>query len=233
MIHDLNSSVATAFDTSGRELACRAENELLNLIAAGRLLAGAALIEADLTARLRLSRGVVREVLTRLETARIAVNSAERGWVVRRLSRAEAADFLTERGRAEVHAAQRLAQRQRERPVLSRASIVDERRRWKLLARRCSPDEFRAANRAFHQLIIDSAGINHEPGRQESAALMLFYGQFRAALANKYLAQSCAQHLQILEAIELGDEQAAYDSALAHLQCAAQLIASLPDDQFA
>lgn len=60
----------------------------------GRFVPGQRLVEADLTQSYRVSRGTVREALTRLAAERIVTLSPHRGAQIRRLTREETRDIL-------------------------------------------------------------------------------------------------------------------------------------------
>jgi DNA-binding GntR family transcriptional regulator len=76
---------------SPRDLIVR---DLIKGLYEGRYLPGQRLVEADLTAHYRVSRGPVREALNWLAAHGIVSLTLQRGAQVRRLSREEAVDIL-------------------------------------------------------------------------------------------------------------------------------------------
>lgn len=89
-----NRSVARAPAPEGRSPRDRIARDIIKGLYEGRYAPGQRLIEAELTAHYRVSRGPVREALNALAAHGIVSLTLQRGAQVRRLSREEAVDIL-------------------------------------------------------------------------------------------------------------------------------------------
>jgi DNA-binding GntR family transcriptional regulator len=145
----------------------------------GRYVPGQRLIEADLTADLGVSRGPLREALSRLASQGLLDISPHRGAVVRRLTRTDVTELFAMRELLEGEAA-RLAARN--------VNVDDARSTFRLLAR--SMRSYRTAkdwksyvdtNTALHDAIVAASGNSLLQQMVEQLSTQAFRVQFRSS----------------------------------------------------
>ncbi|WP_299141608.1 GntR family transcriptional regulator [uncultured Tateyamaria sp.] len=184
---------------------------LLTAIRSGEFKPGDRLRETDVATRLDLSRTPVREALRRLEADGIVEHRPRLGAVIRRLSHGELVELYEMRIVLERTAAQMAAKH-------AAAAEIDALRDLNTQIAASAPARAAALNQDFHRgiylgtrnrFLLDSA-------RALNNALMLM-GPTTLDDADR-IAVVTAQHADILDAIEAGDERAAGDAAEAHLQ---------------
>ncbi|CAM2139831.1 GntR family transcriptional regulator, transcriptional repressor for pyruvate dehydrogenase complex [Pararobbsia alpina] len=133
----------------------RVRDALLDAIQSGELTPGAKLVEVEWANRLGVSRAPVREAFRALEQAGLLEMYRNRGVFVRTVSEHEADELRAVRALLESHACRLLAERldagnaaelHRLVDAMSDALTLDDRERYAQL------------NRAFHDLIVASAG---------------------------------------------------------------------------
>lgn len=203
---------------------------LAEAIRVGRLVPGQRLVEADLTRDLGISRGLLREALRVMAAEGLVDLVPNRGALVRRMSRCEALELFEIRTELEAYAARRAAGRVADPCVRATfetavAEIWDERPRqaW---------DDYIAENRRFHGAVLATAGNGQLLGLTTRLQLSLILSQVRFALAPEVLCLSLREHRQIATAILDRDAAAADRAAREHLERAADLLRTMPDDLF-
>jgi DNA-binding GntR family transcriptional regulator len=196
----------------------------------GRYVPGQRLIEADLTADLGVSRGPLREALSRLASQGLLDISPHRGAVVRRLTRTDVTELFAMRELLEGEAA-RLAARN--------VNVNDARSTFRLLAR--SMRSYRTAkdwksyvdtNTALHDAIVAASGNSLLQQMVEQLSTQAFRMQFRSSVDGRPLLESVRDHEAILEAILAGDEEAARQRMQEHVRRSGEEALAQPDAMF-
>lgn len=200
---------------------------LRTAILSGRMRPGARLIEEDLAASLRVSRGPVRQAIFRLQQEGLVVHEPHRGATVCGVSEADIEDIYGLR-----LALERLAFEQ----ACRNAGPADLEVLEALLAR------FRAVPRAemsrrlvaeldidFHDAVFRAAGGRRLYRAWETlrSQLVLFL-MLREGLPDDYLDSWHRDHVELLAIIRAGDAAAARAAIETHIgQAKARLLASL------
>lgn len=207
-----------------------ATESIRNGILEGQYAPGQRLIEAELTRRLGVSRGPLREALRRLAADGLIDIEAYRGATVTRLSRAGLADVFRVREVLEGLAARLAAERIGEGTNRTRA----ERVREELLrpAELADLNTYLEDNDRFHQFVIELSG-NGVLGRQVSQLqLPPMRAAFFRLINGEMHALSVAQHLNILDAILAGEARFAEREMADHVRHTAEISQMLPDQWF-
>lgn len=187
-------------------------DEIERHIVEGALAPGDKLNEADWAARLRVSRGPVREAFRALEQAGLVRTEKNRGVFVRVVSLAEADEIYTVRAVLEEAACRMLAARI-DAAQLSKLRAHVDAMRDALDAH--DHDAYTRANVAFHDSIVASAGNNKLYGtyRRLVGELSLFRRAALVAHADA-MERSLDEHRAILTALASRDADRA--AALMH-----------------
>jgi DNA-binding GntR family transcriptional regulator len=214
-------------DGSAQTVVDYATGSIRHGILEGQYAPGQRLIEAELTQRLGVSRGPLREALRRLAADGLIDIEPYRGATVTRLSRVELADVFRVREVLEGLAARLAADRIGEGDNRRRA----ERVRAELL-RPADLNTFLEDNDRFHQFVIELSG-NGVVGRQVSQLqLPPMRAAFFRLINGEIHAQSVAQHRDILDAILAGDAARAEREMTDHVRRTAEISHKLPDQWF-
>jgi DNA-binding GntR family transcriptional regulator len=188
--------------------------DLRAAIVKGELLPGERLLEEELSARLGLGRAAVRMALVRLEHDGLVERERHRGARVRRVSEAEAVEILEARAALEGLAARHAALNADDAAVAGlRETIADMRR----LREAGDLLGLSNANARLHAGILEASG--HETARRLSRALssQIVRFQYRTVLLPGRSEHSYAEHAGIVEAIAVGDPDAAEEAMRRHL----------------
>jgi DNA-binding GntR family transcriptional regulator len=205
----------------------RVAERLRDEIRAGRLAPGQRLIEGELTDRLRVSRGPVREALARLQSEGLVAIEPNRGASVRRMSRAEIADLFWVRASLSADAASLAAKRIADGENF--ALMSNELDRQSAL-RGSGLDAYTAANVRFHELIgrLSGNAVLAELLRNLETHAGVFLHLARASNNERLL----EQHLAIAEAILAGAPRVAAREARTHIETVLAAIGEMPDEWF-
>ncbi|HVF62668.1 MAG TPA: phosphonate utilization associated transcriptional regulator [Casimicrobiaceae bacterium] len=180
--------------------------ELTRQILAGTLAAGAKLNELDIAARLRVSRGPVREAFRALEESGLVRFEKNRGVFVRQIGFREADEIFELRALLDEYAGRRAARNASVSDIAGLRALID---RMAAAATRGDSDGYFDLNLAFHDRIVDLAG---------NAKLAQLYRRLvnelnlhrRASLAHvANLTVSVAEHRAIVDEIAAGKSAAA------------------------
>jgi DNA-binding GntR family transcriptional regulator len=185
---------------------------ILESIERGDYHPGDRLVESELAERLGVSRTPVREALQRLETQGMLARDG-RSLIVATLDHNQLAELYTVRAELEGLAA-RLAARHAtgEEIRVLRGMVEDDR---KLIGG--DPRDLSRANRRFHRLVhlashnrflVQQLDLVHRAMALMSTTTLAAQGRDEKALM---------EHLRIVEAIEAGDGQAAYEALKTHI----------------
>ena len=205
--------------------------EILRALYEGRLVPGQKLLESDITRRLGVGRGSVREALRRLETEGLVTSSLHRGASIRRLTRDEASDLLevneTLLGLCARFAAERIPSPDRAAPLRAAVTALGEhvanansygvgRSRW-----------------AFIEALVTLSG------NDELARLLLrlepsiVRTQFRAAYDLEHHRLCLETFERVVEFVVEGDGKKAEQALRRYVRATSAAIQSLPEHHFA
>jgi DNA-binding GntR family transcriptional regulator len=197
-------------------------------IRSGRMAPGQRLIESELSGRLHVSRGPVREALAQLQVEGFVDVEPHRGARVHQMSRAELADVFHVRallaGEAARLAAESVA------AGADRAPLTTELQRQLALWARNDASEYAAANVAFHAAVAELSG-NHLlvallSQLQTRVAPFLGFAQLRD------LEGGLADHARIADAILAGDGPGAALAMRSNVNATMAIIRELPQTWF-
>jgi DNA-binding GntR family transcriptional regulator len=149
---DAGGGASAVQEAPTRRLSGDVYESLRNAILSGEIRPNEPLIEADLAAALKVSRTPIREALQRLAVEWLIV-PRKRGWSVREIAAAEAAENSEVRAVLEGYAARLAADRATEKAIEAIATV--HRRRLSI-----SPTDNKErveTNREFHRLIVAAA----------------------------------------------------------------------------
>lgn len=212
------ADLASLESRSPRELIVR---DIIKGLYEGRYVPGQRLVEADLTAHYRVSRGPVREALNWLAAHGIVSLTLQRGAQVRRLSREEAIDILVVVesliGLAACLAALRAQSSEEERKLRGALTRLEE------FDPTSGSPEYAHARDSFYGALMDIAG-NAElrrimPGTLVHLVRVQYRDAWRATARSRH-----ADYRAIAKAVFTGQAQAAESAARAHI---AKMIAVL------
>lgn len=196
----------------------QALSALRRAISSGELEPGTHLVEVDLSERLGISRGTLREALRQLQQEGI-VSAGPRGRLsVRTLDAKEITDLFSVRAELESLACATLCAHADRRPVVA---VLRESLRAMDLAAEANLEERIESDLAFHILLCrltENATLLHSWRTLEGAIRMSFMwaGEERA-VGNMRV----NRHAAIVDAIELGDARSARAVVLEHMERAA------------
>ncbi|WP_137388498.1 GntR family transcriptional regulator [Rhodoligotrophos defluvii] len=205
----------------------RITSVLREAIGAGVLAPGARLVEKDLCRELNVSRTSLREALRELEAEGLVSHQANRGLVVTRISRKEAANVYRVRAALEALVAEQFAQE-------ADAEALDHlKERAVELRRAYETGDLRAIldkKKAFYDSFCQGAGnilVLELLNRLNSRITQL---RARSLNADNRKPQSIAEIDQLVAALAARDPEAAQAAALQHVRNAAQAaLANLPE----
>jgi DNA-binding GntR family transcriptional regulator len=189
----------------------------------GRFAPGQRLVESDLTSELGVSRGPLREGLSRLASEGHLIIEPFRGAVVRRWTRQDIIDLFEVREVLEGQAAN-LA-----------AASADAAGRKALLAAvkkmraNVDPQGYLVHNASFHEQIASLSANALLQRLLEQLSTNAYRLQFRQVVVNADRRRPLADHLAIAEAIASGDGRAAERAMRKHVRESKELTLSIGD----
>jgi DNA-binding GntR family transcriptional regulator len=184
-------------------------------ILSGELDAGTVLGEGALAESFGVSRGPVREALSRLASEGLVTLVPRRGAEVTRLSREEFLDAYQVREALETLAIRLAVPRLGDAELALLRSLHEEMVEH---AERAEVHAFFDANARFHQVFVEASG-----NRKLEEFYRLLLGQMGRYLARSLalrgtLERSVSEHLAILEAVEAGDTELAASLLADHIE---------------
>jgi DNA-binding GntR family transcriptional regulator len=209
-----------------RPLRQQIADALQQAILDGELAPGAPLVEMDIAQSLGVSRAPVREALQLLARANLVETAPYRGTTVRRLSPTDVEEVYSLRTALETFALRRAMGRDRERLARTLRASCDD-----MLAIAAKRDWSRLAGEdaRFHELLVGCA--DHALLAQVWHDLHMRVRQIMALrnLQNDDSMVVYYRHVPIVDAIEMGDVEAAVRALEAHIASAADLVLDEPE----
>lgn len=199
-------------------------------IRAGRYQPGHRLVEADLTRELGVSRGPVREALSRLVADGLVEIVPHRGASVRQMTRQDVADLFAVRAMLEGGAARLAAERiGGGADATALHAVLEETRGWHDGR---EPLHYVDANERFHQVVVENAGnrrlVELIDQLQVHSHRLLWLG----FLTLERIRTSNAQHACVAEAILAGRAGVAEKTMRAHIEATREAMLSRDDARF-
>jgi DNA-binding GntR family transcriptional regulator len=183
-------------------------------ILAGRLAPGERLVELQLSERFDEGRAAIRSALVELEKEGLVQREANRGATVKRISLAEAIQITEARAAVESLVARHAARNANEADRAELRAIVAAMRTAVADGQLLTYSNLNATLHQRLREISDHAVANDLVRNLRDRAAS---HQFRLALMPGRAAESLPQHAAIVEAVVNGDEAAAADAMLHHL----------------
>lgn len=184
------------------------------MVLTGAIGAGERVNELQLAARLKVSRGPLREALRRLEATGLLVSIPNRGVFVKKVELADALHLYDVRAGLARVTGRLVAQR------ASRTHIARLKEIFEAMEAACRADDvdaFYAGNLEFHSLLIELAGNPRLTAMNESVRNELQLYLRDAVVGPARLNRSQAEHRAILEGIVAGDGERAGAAFEAHI----------------
>jgi DNA-binding GntR family transcriptional regulator len=204
---------------------------LRDRIIAADLAPGQRLVEADLTSRLGVSRGTLREAMRRLLAEGLLDAQHNRGFSVRRLTKKDLLDLLAIHEALACMAARLAAQ--------NAADLVRRKQlalRWKMMAAPVKTGrlmDYLEHYPRFHDLVVDLSGNSYLIEQQRRLILYTFRKQFFLLIDQRTMEQWHRENSQILQAIEAFDGGKAHKAMAAHVSQFAKRVEQADDGLFA
>jgi DNA-binding GntR family transcriptional regulator len=173
-------------------------------VRSGRFAAGSRIVEAELRRSLGVSRGSIREAVSRLAAEGLLEVNLHRGASVRALSPEEIRDLLEIREVVEGLAARKAA---------SRIGMADYTERLRLVQKRLNaaeentedPDAYFRANADYHSLLLEIGGNVRLPAVLDHLYITFFRAQAGGLMSHASMRRSNDDHRRITDAILRGD----------------------------
>jgi DNA-binding GntR family transcriptional regulator len=196
---------------------------LRTAITSGRFAAGQRLVEKELCALMEVSRASLREALRQLEAEGLVVNVPNRGLVVARLTARDAESIYEVRGVLEALAARLFATRATDEQVAALETAVD-----RLGAAYAGGDVERIIEikKEFYDILFAGSGNSVIPSILRSVNARITQLRRVSLSSPARWPASIGEIRAILAAIKRRDPEAAFQTALDHVQRAAT--AALP-----
>lgn len=185
------------------------------------------LVEADLSAQFRASRGAVRTALVQLETEGLVERVQNRGARVRAVSREEAIEISEVRMVVEGLCAAKAAERATDDDVRLLQKIGHDMQRAVTTGDVLGYSDL---NRLLHATVRNVSSQTVAAGVLERLRAQNVRHQFRLALRPGRPQVSLPQHLKIIEAICARDPGAAEAAMRAHLMSVIEALAEVDQD---
>lgn len=195
-------------------LASAAQQEIERMILDGELPPGAKLAEQRLSERLGVSRGPIREAFRMLEEAGLVRQEKNRGVFVRDIPLDEALEIYDLRAAMDELVGRRLAEQVTPEQLRQAKDLLDEMER---AMRAGDADAYHRLNLRFHDGLLEAAGNRKMAAIYRKLVKELALFRRRNLASREALAQSVAEHRQILRAIAGGDAGAAGRAMYQHV----------------
>lgn len=217
-------------DIVKRSVASLAYDAISDRIASGEFGANERLTEAQLVKELQVSRGAVREAMSKLAGDGLIEIEMNKGAIVRAISRKDLADFLQVRAMYESFAARRAAERIDE-PGIREAihAVIDE---CNALEANPTPDGMIDNDSSFHAAIMELSGNAIMAAEWRRLRRSRYRIGFLKSLSAEEILVSVQQHRETLFTILDGDAELAAGFAAKHVRLTNSRIQRLTQEQF-
>ncbi len=215
-------------DRPANELAYGA---LVESIISGRYAPGQRLREADLISELSVSRGPIREALRRLEAESLIRAEPHRGYVVRWLSREELSntyDLLEVIGGLCARRATEVLHHDKAGRVALKAALTE----LKALSKDADIMTFVEASSRWRELLESLSRNQILPGVVAQLRRPLVQLQIRLMIRQRFVPEMIADYEKVTKTVLAGNPKKAEEAMRDHIRRAANLIATLPDNDF-
>lgn len=209
------AEIATRSGVENLTLWQRVYDHLRTEILDGRLEPGAELIEVALAEQLGVSRGPLREAISRLAAEGLVTVSPRRGAVVRSLSKEEFLELYQVREALERMAAQLAVPRLTDEQFAELAALNAE------MAAHAAGNEvesFFEANLAFHARLLEASGNRKLEELYRQLLGQLGRYRLRSLTLRGNLKRSVSEHKAILRAARRGDAERAAQLMAEHIR---------------
>jgi DNA-binding GntR family transcriptional regulator len=203
--------IPKARDVAGAD---RAYQRLRNEIVSGQLQPNQRLIEADVSARLGVSRATVRALLSHLSHDGLVVREANRGAHVRFISIEEAIEITQARAALEALAAQQAADRATAQDIKELRALLTE---MKSLRAQGDLLGYSDGNRRLHARILEISQHRTVQRLVGDLKAQLVRFQYRTVLVPGRSERSLAEHSELVRAIARHDAVGARTAMDRHL----------------
>jgi DNA-binding GntR family transcriptional regulator len=203
--------------------------QVVDAVRDGQLAPGQRLIEADFAKRLGVARSTVREAFQRLEVEGLLAVERHRGFSIRALTRAEVRDIYEVREALDGLAARLSAPRFKNHP----RELTDLHEKLKRAREEVNLHDFTRSNREFHQLIRLRSGNDLVCKTLNLLERSVYHYQYRLLVHGRATLDSQDEHVQIYDALRVGDGEAAEHVMRAHVRSSLAALTNLPDTVFA
>jgi DNA-binding GntR family transcriptional regulator len=190
------------------------QREVERLILTGELAPGERINEQHLAARLRVSRGPVREALRGLEKARLVEARVNRGVYVREISVEQALEISEMRGLITGYVCARLAAASTAQQRAHLAQLIED---MDAAITANDAQAYYEQNLAFHDALMDYAGNARAKEMYDALVKESHLTRRKSLFSARAMAESNAEHRMILDAIRTGDAAAARAAGEAHI----------------
>lgn len=213
-----------------RSVASLAYDAISERIASGDFGSNERLTEAQLVAELQVSRGAVREAMSKLAADGLIEIELNKGAVVRAITRKDMADFLQVRALFEGFAARRAAERIAEPGI--REAIHEVIEQCNALEANPGPAGMIDNDTAFHSAIMDMSGNAIMAAEWRRLRRSRYRLNFLRSLSPEEIVVSTQQHREALYAILDGDPELASGFAAKHVRLTNSRIQRLSNEEF-
>jgi DNA-binding GntR family transcriptional regulator len=201
-------------------------DSIRDAILSGKIRPGARLIEEDLAASLKVSRGPVRQAIFRLQQEGLVVHEPHRGATVGQVSEDDVAEIYSLRLALERLAIEQAIRKAGPEQLAELEAVLD---RFRATPRRKVTRRLVAElDIDFHDAVFRAAGSWRLYRAWETlrSQLMMFL-MLRDALPEDYLESWHRDHLHILDVIRAGDARIAQDAIETHIGGAKQRLLAI------
>jgi DNA-binding GntR family transcriptional regulator len=209
------AEIATRSGVENLTLWQRVYDHLRAEILEGRLQPGKELLEVALAEQLGVSRGPLREAISRLAAEGLVTVSPRRGAVVRSLSKEEFLELYQVREALERMAVKLAVPRLTDEQFDELAALNDE---METHATRNKVDAFFEANLAFHARLLEASGNNKLQELYRQLLGQLGRYRLRSLTLRGNLQRSVSEHKAILRAARRGDAERAAQLMAEHIR---------------
>lgn len=189
--------------------------EIREAVRVGRLVPGQRLVEADLTQELGVSRGPLREALSRLAAEGLVEIEPYKGATVRRMTREDVIDLFRVREALEGQAARLAAEKIDDGE--NRKRMTEARHEIEIAGALEDPWQYMEENISFHDLIIELSGNQLLASLSEQLQTNAFRLRHHAWVRGASRDASVGGHKAVADAILAGEPDEAESAMRAHV----------------